>query len=169
MLGDVFRSTYPNWIVGVQIGYPLGSSTAQANLARARLQYEQAQTQMKSLELQVATQVRAGARNVQTNAQRVQSARASRELQEQKLEAEEKKFAVGLSTPFFVIQAQRDLSFARLAEIQAISDYNKSLVDFEALQEAGPASSSGTSTASAQAPAASTPASAANATSTQGR
>jgi outer membrane protein TolC len=116
------------------IGYPLGSSTAQANLARARLQYEQAQTQRKHLELQVATQVRASVRNVQTNAQRVQSARTSRELQEQKLDAEEKKFAVGLSSPFFVIQAQRDLSVARVAEIQAISDYNKSLVDFDAVQ-----------------------------------
>jgi outer membrane protein TolC len=134
VLGDVLRSTYPNWAVGVQIGYPLGSSTAQANLARARLQYEQAQTQRKSLELQVAAQVRASARNVQTNAQRVQSAITSRELQEQKLDAEEKKFAVGLSSPFFVIQAQRDLSVARVAEIQAISDYNKSLVDFDAVQ-----------------------------------
>jgi outer membrane protein len=134
VLGDVLRSTYPNWAVGVLIGYPLGSSTAQANLARARLQYEQAQTQRKSLELQVATQVRASVRNVQTNAQRVQSARTSRELQEQKLDAEEKKFAVGLSSPFFVIQAQRDLSVARVAEIQAISDYNKSLVDFDAVQ-----------------------------------
>ena len=134
VLGDLFGSTYPNWTVGVQIGYPLGSSTAQANLARARLQYEQAQAQMKSLELQVATEVRASGRNVQTNAQRVQSALTSRELQEEKLEGEEKKFAAGLSSPFFVIQAQRDLSIARVAEIQAISDYNKSLVDFDAVQ-----------------------------------
>ncbi len=49
VLGDVFQSAYPNWTVGVQVGYPLGSSTAQANLARAKLQYEQAQAQMKNL------------------------------------------------------------------------------------------------------------------------
>ena len=71
----------------------------------------------------------------QTNQQRVQSARASRELQEKKLEAEEKKFAAGMSSTFFVFQAQRDLSLARTVEIQAISDYNKSLVDFEAVQQ----------------------------------
>ena len=40
-----------------------------------------------------------------------------------------------MSTSFFVFQAQRDLAQARTAEIQAISDYNKSLVDFEAVQE----------------------------------
>ena len=100
-----------------------------------RLQYEQAQAQLKNLEMQVATQVRGVARNVQTNQQRVQSAKASRELQEKKLEAEEKKLAAGMSSSFFVFQAQRDLALARTAEIQAISDYNKSLVDFEAVQQ----------------------------------
>jgi outer membrane protein len=134
VLGDVLQSTYPNWTVGVSIGYPLGSNVAHANLARVQLQYEQAQTQLKSLQLQVATQVRNAARNVQTNQQRVASAKASRELQEKKLEAEEKKMAAGMGQSFFVFQAQRDLSVARTAEIQAISDYNKSLVDFEAVQ-----------------------------------
>jgi hypothetical protein len=86
------------------------------------------------MELQIATQVRESGRNVQTNQKRVQSARASRELQEKKLEAEEKKQAAGMSTSFFVFQAQRDLSQARTQEILAISDYNKSLVDLEAVQ-----------------------------------
>ncbi len=135
VLGDVFQNTYPNWIVGVSIGYPLGANVAHANLARVKLQYEQAQTQLKNLELQVATQVRSVGRNVQTNQQRVASARASRELQEKKLEAEEKKMAAGMGQTFFVFQAQRDLALARTAEIQAISDYNKSLVDFEAVQQ----------------------------------
>jgi HAE1 family hydrophobic/amphiphilic exporter-1 len=135
VLGDVFQNTYPNWTVGISVGYPLGASTAHANLARVRLQYEQAQTQLKNLQMQVATQVRGVARNVTTNQQRVQSAKASRELQEKKLEAEEKKLAAGMSSTFFVFQAQRDLALARTAEIQAISDYNKSLVDFEAVQQ----------------------------------
>jgi outer membrane protein len=135
VLGDVFQSTYPNWTVGISIGYPLGASVAHANLARVKLQYEQAQAQLKNLQMQVATQVRAIGRNVQTNQQRVASARSSRELQEKKLEAEEKKLAAGMSSTFFVFQAQRDLALARTAEIQAISDYNKSLVDFEAVQQ----------------------------------
>ena len=135
VLGDVFQGAYPNWTVGVQIGYPLGSSTAQANLARARLQYQQAQTQFKNLQMQVALQVRDAARQVRTNQQRVRSARASRELQEKKLEAEEKKLAAGMSSSFFVFQAQRDLALARTVEIQTISDYNKSLVDFDAVQQ----------------------------------
>jgi outer membrane protein len=135
VLGDVVQGAYPNWTVGVQIGYPLGSSTAQANLARARLQYEQAETQFKNLQLQVGLQVREAARQVQTNQQRVKSARASRDLQEQKLDAEDKKLAAGLSSSFFVFQAQRDLALARTVEIRTLSDYNKSLVDFDAVQQ----------------------------------
>ena len=134
VLGDVLGSSYPQWSLGIQFGYPIGRSVGEANLARARLQYQQAQTQMKNLEMQVAAQVRQIGRNVQTNQQRVRSAAASRELQERKLEAEEKKLAAGMSSSFFVFQAQRDLSVARVAEIQAVLDYNKSLVDFEAVQ-----------------------------------
>jgi outer membrane protein len=134
VLGDVFQNAFPNWTVGVQVAYPLGSSTAQANLARAKLQYQQAQEQMRNLELNVTLQVRDAGRNVQTNQKRVQASKASRELQEKKLEAEEKKLAAGMSSTFLVLQAQRDLSLARTVEIQAISDYNKSQVDFEAVQ-----------------------------------
>ena len=135
VLGDVFQSQYPTWTFGVTVGYPLGANTAHANLARVKLEYEQAQTTLKNMQMQVVAQVRSAGRNVQTNAQRVASARASRELQEKKLEAEEKKMAAGMSTTFFVFQAQRDLAAARTVEIQAISDYNKSLVDFEAVQQ----------------------------------
>ena len=57
-------------------------------------------------------------------------------LAERRLEAEQKKFGVGTSTSFLVFQAQRDLATARVNELQALLDYNKSLVDFEAVQEA---------------------------------
>jgi outer membrane protein TolC len=135
VLGDVLGSTYPSWTFAVQIGYPIGTSTTEANLARARLQQSQAERQLANLELQVATEVRDAARQVQTNEQRVASARAARELAERRLEAEEKKFAAGIQTSFFVFQAQRDLAQARTNEVRAISDYSKSLVDLEAVQE----------------------------------
>src|SRR5204863_7595802 len=133
--GDVLESNNPNGTAGIQINYPLGTSTSKANLERAKLQYSQSQTQLKNLEMQVTAQVRAAARQVEANQKRVESARASRELQEEKLAAEEKKFAAGIRETFFVFQAQRDLSTARSAEVRAIADYNKSLVDFEAVQE----------------------------------
>jgi outer membrane protein len=136
VLQDLFNNTYPNWTVSLNIGYPIGTSIAEAGLARARLQYSQYQTQLRDVQLQVATEVRDVARQVVTNQKRVGTTQASRQLAERRLEAEEKKFAAGMSTPFFVFQAQRDLSQARNNELRAILDYNRSIVDYETVQEA---------------------------------
>ncbi|MGE3958317.1 MAG: TolC family protein [Vicinamibacterales bacterium] len=135
VLGDLLTNAYPTWTFGVTLSYPLGGNTQETNLARARLQYSQAEAQLRNLEMQIGTQVRDAARQVLTNAKRVDSARAARDLAEQRLAAEEKKFAAGIQISFFVFQAQRDLAQARTNEIRAIADYNKSVVDFEAIQD----------------------------------
>jgi outer membrane protein TolC len=135
VLRDLLAQDFPSWTASLNISYPIGTSQAQANLARTRLQYSQAQTRLRNQQLQVATQVRQQARNVQTNQQRVQSTRASRQLAERRLEAEQRKFQAGTSTSFLVFQAQRDLSQARNNELRAVLDYNQSVVDFETVQE----------------------------------
>jgi outer membrane protein TolC len=76
------------------------------------------------------------------NAKRIETTRAARDLAEQRLDAERKRFEVGMSTSFLVIQAQRDLAQARTDELSAVLAYALALVDFEALQQAGPAGSS---------------------------
>ena len=134
VLGDVFTNAFPAWTFGVTVSYPLGTSSAEANLARSRLQHSQAETQLKQLEMLIGTQVRDLARQVQTNQKRIDSARAARELAERRLEAEERKFAAGIQTSFFVFQAQRDLAQARTNAIRAVSDYAKSIVEFEAFR-----------------------------------
>ena len=146
VLGDLFTNDFPNWTFSVTVGYPIGVASAEANLARSRLQYSQSQVQIKNIELQVVTQVRDVARQVNTNAKRIDTTRVSRQLNERRLEAEEKKFAAGTSTSFFVFQAQRDLSEARNDELRALLDYNKSLVDFETVQESAIGGGGGTIT-----------------------
>jgi outer membrane protein TolC len=133
---DMLSKDFPNWSLAVTVGYPIGRSSAEAALARARVSYAQEQLQLRTLELTVATQVREVARTLNTNRKRVDATRASRDLAQRRLEAEQKKFQAGLSTNFLVIQAQRDLASARNAELQAILDYSRSVVDFETVQEA---------------------------------
>lgn len=136
VLSDLFGLDYPSWTASLNVTYPLGRTQPEAHLARARLQYSQTQTRIRSQELQVVTQVREAARQVQTNQRRVETTRAARQFAERRLEAEERKFTAGTSTSFFVFQAQRDLSQARNTELRAILDYNRSLVDFQTVQEA---------------------------------
>ena len=104
-------------------------------MARARVQLNQVQAQMKQIELQVATDVTNAAINVQSGAERVQAAQAARELAQKTMEAEQSKFEVGMSTNYFVVQAQRDLSDAQNSELRAILNYRKSLVELERLQQ----------------------------------
>lgn len=136
VIGDVLGSNYPTWQLGVAVSYPLGPSAAQVNYARSQIELKQGRLQLQNLELSVGTQVRDLARQVTTNAQRVEATRATRVLAERRLDAEQKKFGVGTSTSFLVFQAQRDLATARVNELRAVLDYNKSLVNFEAVQEA---------------------------------
>jgi HAE1 family hydrophobic/amphiphilic exporter-1 len=135
VLGDLFANRYPAWTASLNVSYPIGTSQQEANLARARIQYNQAQAQLKNQQLQVSTQVREAARQVQTNQKRVETTRAASSFAERRLEAEQRKFAAGTSTSFIVFQAQRDLSQARNNQLKAILDYNQSVVDLETVQE----------------------------------
>jgi outer membrane protein len=136
VLGDLFTNDFPSWTASLNISYPLGATPQAANVARARLQYTRQQTQLRQAELQVVSQVREAGRQVLTNQRRVETTAASRQLAERRLEAEERKLTAGTTTSFFVFQAQRDLALARNNEVRAILDYQRSLVDFDTVQEA---------------------------------
>src|SRR5438046_5693417 len=110
-----------------------------ANYSRARLEHLQSQERLKSAESRAVQQVRDAWWKIDMNAKRIETTRAARELAEQRLDAERKRLEVGMSTSFLVIQAQRDLAQAKTNELGAVLAYDLALVDFEALQEAGPA------------------------------
>jgi len=125
---------YPNWTVGATFSYPLGKSAQEAAYARAKLQYQQAQAQIRALELTVATEVTNAALQVESTLKRLDASRAARQLSEKRLENEQSKFDVGMSTNFFVVQAQRDLLDAQNTELRAALDYQKALVAFDRVQ-----------------------------------
>jgi outer membrane protein len=133
---------YPTWAAGLSISYPIGGSIEQANHARAKLERTQAVQRLKGDEGRVIQQVRDAGWKVEMNAKRIEATRAAREFAEQRLDAERKRFEVGISTSFLVIQAQRDLAQARTNELGAVLAYDLALVDFELLQQAGPSNSS---------------------------
>ena len=131
----LFDRSYPRWTVGLNIAYPLGTSTQQAAVARARVQLNQVEAQIKLIELQVATEVTNAAIQLRNAAEAVQAAQVAQELSQRRLEAEQSKFEVGMSTNYFVVQAQRDMNEARNSELRAVLNYRKALVEFERLQQ----------------------------------
>ncbi len=141
------NGNYPTWNVSVTMSYPILGNTAEAQYARTKVQRSQAITRLRALEVSIAAEVANAALTVQSNLKRVEAASAARELAQKRLEAEQSKFEVGMSTNFFVVQAQRDLRDAQNTELRALADYRKSLVNFERAQQA-PAGGGGASLAS---------------------
>ena len=129
-LSQLFDNEFRDWSLGLNFSYPLGNSTADAAHAQAQVDFRRQRAIVENQELLIAQQVRITARLIQSNRKRIEATRAARELSQERLEAEEKKFEVGMSTSFLIVQAQRDLATAAGNELQAVIDYNKSIVAF---------------------------------------
>jgi outer membrane protein TolC len=119
------------WDVGVVFRYPLANRRAKSRLQQSGLAIRQQLLRIKNLEEDIVAQVRLAARDVLTNAQRVQASRAASRLAEKQLEAEEKKLQVGLATVFTVLDFQESLAVERSNEINALTEYLKALVRLE--------------------------------------
>jgi outer membrane protein len=138
VLRDVVGNDFRSWSFTINVSYPIGSSQADVALASSRLQRQQAQVSQRQLEVAITTQVREAARDVSTSLQRVEATRKAREFAERRLDAENKRVGVGLSDTFRLLTAQRDLASAKQAELTAIIDYNRALINLEAVQTVPP-------------------------------
>lgn len=126
---DVFGFRYQNWSIRLTLDIPLNTFISKANLAQARVDMQQAQLRLQQQEQNIYLEIKQAVRAVETNYQRVEAYKVARELRQQQLAAEEEKLKVGLTTPYFVLQYQRDLATAQTTELQAIIDYNLSLAN----------------------------------------
>ncbi len=96
----LFRNQLPTWSMGLNITYNLGTSAEDASIARARIQQNQIEVQLRQLDLQVTSDISNAAIQVENTAERVQATQAARELAQQQLDAENSKFSVGMSTNY---------------------------------------------------------------------
>jgi outer membrane protein TolC len=147
-LGQVFTNDFPAWSVGLTVSYPIGRSYEAASLARAEVERRQTVQRISSLRIEAAETIRRAGRQIRSTSQRVETARATATLAEQRLDAEQRRFDVGLSTTFLVTQAQRDLLEAQVNLLQTTLDYENAIVNFDAVQQAPPLSAGRSATIS---------------------
>jgi outer membrane protein TolC len=133
-LGNITSFEAPTWNFRLQMNYPLGTTSAKANVSRQRLLRQQQEATLKTTELQIATEVTAAALAVRNSFEAMQAAQVSRELSEQRLNASQAKFDQGMATNYEVVQAQRDLNDARNSELRQQLNYQRALVDFQRVQ-----------------------------------
>ena len=129
-LSQIFHNDYPNYSVGLSLAIPIRNRSAQADAARALLEQRQLLEQLQRTKNQVEQDVRNAEIGVIQAKARIEASRKAVALSRQTLDAEQKKFQLGESTVFLVIQAQRDLTTAEGNEVQARSTYAKALTQF---------------------------------------
>jgi outer membrane protein len=131
VLSQLFARNFPNYSVGVNLSIPIRNRAAVAQVVSDELTYRQQQLVLQRLENQVRVDVQNAMIGIsQARAQYI-SAQKAQELQQQTLEAEQKKLAVGASTIYNVILAERDLVTSRSNLVAAEAAYTKARVELD--------------------------------------
>jgi len=116
-------------LAGVRFNYPVHNRDAKALNRRALLDREQTQKALENLSQLVDVDVRTAFIEVDRTKQQISASSVTRKFDEEKLRTETEKLRVGKSTSFLVAQAQRDLLVSRIAEVRALANYLKALID----------------------------------------
>jgi outer membrane protein TolC len=125
LLSQIFARNLPNYAIGAQLTIPLRNRVAQADVVRDQLELRQAQVRLHNVEEQVRLEIESALIALSRARTSYDAALQTRQLQQEALEAEQERYAVGASTSFFVIQYQRDLTQAQTTELIAKGNYAK--------------------------------------------
>lgn len=130
-LSNLLGQNYPTARIGVRLQLPLRNRTAEANLGRSLAEGTRIQNQRAQTEQLIEADVRNSLQAVRSAQARLASSAASRSSAEQQFASERRQFQSGLSTVFLVLQRQTELIAAQGRELQAQTDLNKSIAQFQ--------------------------------------
>jgi len=131
VLSQIFRRNFPNYSAGISLNIPFRNRQAQADYVTDELQVRQTELQMQRAINQVRVDVKTNLINLQQARARYETAVATRQLSEQSLDAEQKRFNYGVGSVALVIQAQQQLASDEDAEVEAMANYTHAKIGFD--------------------------------------
>lgn len=131
LLAQIFRRNYPNYSAGFSLNIPLRNRAAQSDYVTSLLEIRQNELNLKKQENQVRVDVQNAVIGLQQARARYDAAREARVLSEQTLDADSKRYSLGASTAYQVIQDQRDLANAQNSEVQAMANFTHQRISLE--------------------------------------
>jgi outer membrane protein len=129
-LSQVFKNQYPTYAAGVTLTMPLRNRSAQADSARAQFDERQLRVQYRQTENTIVINVRNAIITLQQDRSQVAAAEKARNLAQQTLDAEQKKYQLGSSTSYQVVLRSRDLTAAQGTALRAQANLAEALVNF---------------------------------------
>jgi outer membrane protein TolC len=130
-LSSAFHNNFPDYQVSLNLQVPIRNRSAQADNQRSILTQRQLEAQLQQLKNAALLDVRNTYIALAQDRARVEAAAKARELQQQTFDAEQKKYQLGASTVYLVIQTQRDLIFAQSTELRALADLVEAKANYE--------------------------------------
>ncbi|MGD9562920.1 MAG: TolC family protein [Pyrinomonadaceae bacterium] len=130
-LGNLAGLDYSTYRVGVAVSLPWGNTTAKANLGRTLVEGTRLTNLRAQAEQVIEAEVRNALQALRSADARLASAAASRASAEQLLSSEQRRFAAGTTTTYLVLQRQTELLAARGRELQAQTDLNRAISEFQ--------------------------------------
>jgi outer membrane protein TolC len=132
-LRQVFGRDYPTDVVGVALSVAVNNRQAQADHGIDQLSLRQSQLTVTETRNQVEVDVTNSVVALRQARARYDAAHANLQLQQELLDGEEKRFALGESTSFNVIQQQRDLAAAKSSELGALVTYQSARINLDSI------------------------------------
>jgi outer membrane protein TolC len=131
LLGQIARRNFPNYSAGFSLNIPLRNRAAQSDYAASLLEIRQDELNLQKTSNQVRVDVQNAVIGLQQARARYDAAVKARILQEKTLDADQRKLNLGATTPFQVVQDQRDVANARGSEAQAMANYSHARIQFD--------------------------------------
>jgi outer membrane protein len=128
---QIFSNKFPSYTAGLNLTLPLRNRSAQADNARAILTQRQIEAQTLQIKNAALLDVRNTFIALEQDRARVDVAVKARQLQQETFDAEQKKYQLGASTVYLVIQTQRDLVTAQGTELRALADLVEAKANYE--------------------------------------
>jgi outer membrane protein len=130
-MSSVFHNNFPDYSVQLNVQIPIRNRSAQADNQRAILTQRQLEAQLQQLKNAALLDVRNSYIALTQDRAQVDAASKARELQQQTFDAEQKKYQLGASTVYLVIQTQRDLINAQGTELRALANLVEAKANYE--------------------------------------
>jgi outer membrane protein len=130
-MSSVFHNNFPDYQVSLNVQIPIRNRSAQADNQRAILTQHQLEAQLQLLKNVALLDVRNTYIALTQDRAQVDAASKARELQQQTFDAEQKKYQLGASTVYLVIQTQRDLINAQGTELRALANLVEAKANYE--------------------------------------
>jgi outer membrane protein len=130
-MSSVFHNNFPDFYASLTLQLPLRNRSAQADNQRAILTQRQLEAALQQLKNAALLDVRNSYIALTQDRAQVDAASKARELQQQTFDAEQKKYQLGASTVYLVIQTQRDLINAQGTELRALANLVEAKANYE--------------------------------------